>query len=41
MLVLDGNLKNQRDVCLAKDAGSINYSGFPGHVKTGYTASPS
>ena len=41
MLVLDGNQKNRRDVCLAKDAGSINYSGLPGHIKTGCTASPS
>ena len=40
VLVLDGNTKNRRDVCNAKDAGYISYPGLPGHIKTGCTASP-
>ena len=35
MLVLDGNMKNHRDVCEAKDAGFVEYRGMPGRVKTG------
>ena len=38
--MLDGNMKNRRDVCMAKDAGSIEYPGLPGHIKSGCTASP-
>ena len=40
MLVLDGNMKNRRDVCMAKDAGYIKYPGLPGCVKSGCTSSP-
>lgn len=40
VLVLDGNMKNRRDVCMAKDAGCIQYPGIPGHIKSGCTASP-
>ena len=40
MLVLDGNQKNCRDICRAKDAGWIQYEGLPGHIKTGCTSSP-
>ena len=39
VIVLDGNMKNHRDICLAKDAGYISYPGLPGHIKTGCTAS--
>ena len=39
-IVLDGNMKNCRDICYAKDAGNIIYPGLPGCVKTGCTASP-
>ena len=39
-MVLDGNMKNQRDVCLAKDAGYISYPGLPGRIKTGCMATP-
>ena len=39
-VVLDGNMKNRRDICFAKDAGSISYPGLPGHIKTGCVASP-
>ena len=41
VIVLDGNMKNHRDICSAKDAGSIQYPGLPGHIKTGCMASPS
>ena len=41
VMVLDGNMKNQREVCLAKDAGYISYPGLPGRIKTGCMASPS
>ena len=40
VLVIDGNMKNRRDICLVKDAGSISYPGLPGQIKTGCTASP-
>lgn len=33
-------MKNRRDVCLAKDAGFIQYPGLPGHIKTGCMATP-
>ena len=39
VLVIDGNMKNWRDVCMAKDAGYIQYLGLPGHIKSGYTLS--
>lgn len=39
-LVLDGNMKNHRDVCMAKDAGYIEFDGILGSVKTGCQASP-
>lgn len=40
VLVLDGNMKNRRDICGAKDAGWIQYPGLPGCIKTGCMASP-
>ena len=30
VLVVDGNMKNRRDVCKAKDAGYIEFVGLPG-----------
>lgn len=30
VLVVDGNMKNRRDVCKAKDAGYIEFLGLPG-----------
>ncbi len=33
-------MKNRRAVCLAKDAGFIEYPGLPGHIKTGCMSSP-
>lgn len=40
MLVLDGNMKNRRHVCNARDAGYIQYPGLPGKVKTGCMLTP-
>ena len=40
MLVLDGNLKNRRDVYSATDAGFIEYSSLPGANKSGCQLSP-
>ena len=28
--MIDGNMKNRRDVCKAKDAGCIEFFGLPG-----------
>lgn len=33
-------MKNRRDICFAKDAGSVSYAGLPGHIKTGCMAPP-
>ena len=33
-------MKNQRDVCFAKDAGYIEFDGLPGSIKTGCIATP-
>ena len=38
--MLDGNLKNRRDVCSATEAGFIEYSSFPVAIKTGCQLSP-
>ena len=40
VLVMDGNMKNRRDVCFAKDAGYIQFDGLSGSIKTGCPASP-
>jgi len=40
VLILDGNMKNQRAVCFAKDAGFIQFDGLPGQIKTGCPATP-
>ena len=39
-MVLDGNMKNHRDVCYAKDAGFIEFEGLKGLIKTGCAAAP-
>ena len=39
-LVLDGNMKNQRDVCMAKDAGFVEFTSLPGKIKTGCVHTP-
>ena len=35
-----GNMKNRRDVCMARDAGYTTYEGLRGAVKTGCMNSP-
>lgn len=40
MLVIDGNMKNRRDVCAASEAGFVEYEGLPGKIKTGCQLSP-
>ena len=40
MLVLDGNMKNRRDVCMAHNVGCTIYEGLPGVLKTGCMNSP-
>ncbi len=40
-MVLDGNIKNHRDVCKARDAGYTEYEGLPGSIKTGCMNTPS
>lgn len=40
VLIIDGNMKNRRDICAAKDAGWIQYPELPGCVKTGCISSP-
>ena len=39
-LVLDGNMKNHRDVCAAKEARYAEFNGLPGMVKTGCPNTP-
>ena len=40
VLVIDGNLKNHRDVCMAKEAGFVTFQGLPGKIKTGCLMTP-
>lgn len=40
VLVIDGNMKNHRDVCSATEAGFITFQGLPGKVKTGCQLTP-
>ena len=35
MLVLDGNMKNARQVCSCKDIGELHYAGMEGTVVVG------
>ena len=35
--MFDGNMKNRRDVSMAKDAGYIQYPKLQGHIKSGCT----
>jgi hypothetical protein len=37
---MDGNMKNHRDVCLATEAGFVEYLGLPGKVKIGCCNTP-
>lgn len=38
--MLDGNMKNHRDVCAASEAGYAEFNGLPGKIKTGCTNTP-
>ena len=38
--MFDGNCKNCRDVCKARDAGYMEYEGLDGVVKTGCMNTP-
>ena len=40
VLVLDGNCKNYRDVCNAREARYVEYEGLEGMVKTGCMNTP-
>ena len=40
VLVLDGNMKNSREVCLATDAGHTEFSGLVGMIRTGCPNTP-
>ncbi len=40
MLVIDGNMKNRRDVCAATKAGYIEYEGLPEVIITGCQQTP-
>lgn len=40
-LVVDGNMKNHRNVCFATNAGYVEFNGLPGRVRTGCPNSPS
>lgn len=40
MIVIDGNMKNHRDVCLATHAGYAEYKGLPGMLRTGCPNTP-
>ena len=39
-IVIDGNMKNHRDVCFATEAGFVAYMGLPGRVKSGCSNTP-
>ena len=40
VLVIDGNMKNRRDICAAIEAGFTEYLGLPGAIKTGCQLTP-
>ena len=40
VIVIDGNMKNRRDVCAATEAGYIQYNGLPGKINTGCQLTP-
>ena len=39
-IVMDGNMKNHRDVCFAASAGWVEYKGLPGRVRSGCPNTP-
>ena len=40
VLVLDGNMKNHRDICLARSAGIVEFKNLPGQITTGCINTP-
>ena len=40
MALVDGNMKNHRDLCFSTDAGYAEYMGLPGRVRTGCPNTP-
>lgn len=40
VLVPDGNMKNRRNLCLAKDASFIEFENLPGSIKSGCQRTP-
>ena len=40
VMVIDGNMKNHRDVCKAKDAGYMEFDGLPNQIVTGCMNTP-
>ena len=40
VIVLDGNMKNSREVCYATHAGHAEFSGLPGSVQSGCPNTP-
>ena len=40
VIVIDGNMKNRRNVCAATEAGYLEYEGLKGNVKTGCPMTP-
>ena len=40
VLVVDGNMKNRRNICVATEAGFLEYEGLPGSITTGCQLSP-
>ena len=40
VLVLDGNMKNHRDICLARSAGTVEFKNLPGQITTGCINTP-
>ena len=40
VIVIDGNMKNRRDVSAATEAGFTEYLGLPGTIKTGCQRTP-
>lgn len=39
-LVLDGNFDNNRECCMAKDSGFIQYDSLPGQIRSGCIVTP-
>lgn len=39
-MVIDGNMKNRRNVCAATEAGYLEYDGLEGKIKTGCPLTP-